>query len=275
MLYAGAKLLGEVTIPRFYPSMFVLLTAILDTFGDLVFERIKRKHHSLSLYLSPSYVYVVSLPHDLIFYSPEISVFSIYHHLYSYHYHISYVCLSFYMITCVLGLGGDGNVPLPADFSSTHVNANAVETCKNWFYKIACIRELMPRLYIDLALIKSYRFLSDSQWASILRRLSHTIRGIGNPLVATYARAFLTSKARDLANSFSESPTEGGVAILPPGYQKALLEAYDDVMFNFKVLKENNFAKIKVIANETVTVDQYIDLYAPALEWITQNIGME
>ena len=47
-------------------------------------------------------------------------------------------------------------------------------------------------------------FLSDSQWANILRRLSHTIRGIGDPLVATYARAFLTSKARDLADSFRE-----------------------------------------------------------------------
>jgi hypothetical protein len=38
-----AKLLGDCTVPSFYPSMYVLLTDILDTFGDLVFERIKRK----------------------------------------------------------------------------------------------------------------------------------------------------------------------------------------------------------------------------------------
>ena len=41
-----AKLLGDSSVPQFYPSMYVLLTDILDTFGDLVFERIKRKGQS-------------------------------------------------------------------------------------------------------------------------------------------------------------------------------------------------------------------------------------
>jgi hypothetical protein len=34
-----AKLLGDTSVPQFYPSMFILLTDILDTFGDLVFNR--------------------------------------------------------------------------------------------------------------------------------------------------------------------------------------------------------------------------------------------
>lgn len=210
-----AKLLGEVTVPEVYPSMYVLLTAILDTFGDLVFERIKR----LSVIATP----------------------------------------------------GQAPQSLPANFTHVHVSANAIETCKNWFYKTACIRELMPRLFIDLALIKSYRFLSDADWASVLCRLSRTIRGVGDPLVATYARAFLATKARDLADSFREDTS--GPAVLPVGYQKALLEAYDDFMFTFKALAADEFASVQHVSEGKVTKDQYIDLYYPALEWITQNIG--
>ncbi len=38
-----SKLLSDSATPQFYPSMFVLVTEILDTFGRLVFERIKQK----------------------------------------------------------------------------------------------------------------------------------------------------------------------------------------------------------------------------------------
>ena len=38
-----AKLLADTTVPLFYPSIFVLVTEVLDKFGDMVFNRLRIK----------------------------------------------------------------------------------------------------------------------------------------------------------------------------------------------------------------------------------------
>lgn len=50
---------------------------------------------------------------------------------------------------------------LPENFSADMIPEAARETCQNWFYKIASIRELVPRLYVELAIIRSYNFLKN------------------------------------------------------------------------------------------------------------------
>jgi hypothetical protein len=73
---------------------------------------------------------------------------------------------------------------------------SARETCRNWFYKIASVRELIPRFYVETAILKVYGFLIDQkdvdlEYDRALKRLTKMIRGIGDPLVAVYARAYL------------------------------------------------------------------------------------
>lgn len=69
----------------------------------------------------------------------------------------------------------------------------ARDTCQNWFYKIASIRELLPRLYLEMAIFKCYQFLTASQQETeqLLLRLTSQLRGIADPLVSTYVRCYL------------------------------------------------------------------------------------
>lgn len=64
-------------------------------------------------------------------------------------------------------------------------NQTVQETCRNWFYKISSIRELLPRFYIEASILKVYSFLVKgnaallAEYAKIFDRLTRMIRGIG------------------------------------------------------------------------------------------------
>lgn len=90
------------------------------------------------------------------------------------------------------------------DIDSTLVPESAKETCQNWMYKMASIRELLPRLYMEMTLLKCYVFISKDQIKPAIVRLTAMIRGIGNPLVATYLRLYLCKVASKLLGRDSE-----------------------------------------------------------------------
>ncbi|TYZ57033.1 hypothetical protein PybrP1_009786 [[Pythium] brassicae (nom. inval.)] len=171
------KLLSDTSSsPQLYPCVFVLVSDVLDTFGDLVFARIKARA------------------------SEDEN-------------------------------GQPLPTPLAESFVSSDVNIQAKETCRNWFYKTACIRELLPRIYIEVALLKSYRFLCDGEYPQIVSRLSNMIK-----------------------------------CLLPPSDKTAVLSSVFDYMFTSHFFQHRSLDRW--LEANGVTSAEYLGLHSPAVEWL-------
>ncbi|KAM6898761.1 VPS35 endosomal protein-sorting factor-like [Lycodopsis pacificus] len=188
-----SKLLSDTSVIQFYPSKFVLITDILDTFGRLVYDRIWT---------------MCSDPR-----------------------------------------------PLPDSFTDDDVNDTAKETCLNWFFKIASIRELLPRLYVEAAILKCNRFMNKGGIQETLPRLTAMIRGIGDPLVAAYARAYLCRVGMEVA----------------PHLKDSLNRNFFDLLGAFRQISSESVQNQLVL--QRVEVPEYLTLYSPAINWILQCIA--
>ncbi|XP_060527823.1 VPS35 endosomal protein-sorting factor-like isoform X2 [Cylas formicarius] len=196
-----AKMLTDTDVLPFYPSKFVLITDILDTFGNLVYDRLRTK----AVYFKP---------------------------------------------------GSKIATPLPDDFTPDMVPDTVKETCLNWFYKVASIRELVPRLYVEMALLKSYSFISSNECLEALYRLTDMIQGIGNPLVAVYTRCYLCRMAISIIGENCD------INLLTKNFE-SFLNTYQHI-FGGSVKAELNKQKIKI--------PTYMTLYTPALDFILEAV---
>ncbi|XP_076626675.1 VPS35 endosomal protein-sorting factor-like isoform X2 [Colletes latitarsis] len=142
---------------------------------------------------------------------------------------------------------------LPDNFTPDMVPENAKETCRNWFYKIASIRELVPRLYVEMAIIKSYSFLTTSEFNKALLRITQMIRGIGNPLIAIYARCYLCRV---------------GLALNRTSDFEFVRENFHDFLSTYQQLF-GPFVKDELV-KQNMSLQSYLNLYSPALDWILQ-----
>ncbi|KAL7130929.1 hypothetical protein ABFS83_13G165300 [Erythranthe nasuta] len=86
---------------------------------------------------------------------------------------------------------------LPDNFKESDICFDAKETCNNWFSKIGSVRELLPRIYLELAILPCWRFL-DNHHEDVLQRLVMMTRGIADPLASAYCRLYLVQCAQRL-----------------------------------------------------------------------------
>ncbi|KAJ2952745.1 hypothetical protein O0L34_g7101 [Tuta absoluta] len=186
-----SKLLSDVTVMQFYPSKFVLITEVLETFGNLVFDRLKGK--------------------------------------------------SF----------GDKEIRSIDDIDPASVTDTAKETCQNWMFKMASIRELLPRLYMEMALLQCYVFISKDEIKPAIARLTKMIRGVGNPIVAAYLRVYLCRVSSKLLGKDSE-------VFFHENFQE-FLEEYEQIFH--PIMRKKYEAQL-------ITHDKYLSLYMPAADWL-------
>lgn len=131
----------------------------------------------------------------------------------------------------------------------------AKETCQNWFFKIASIRELLPRFYVEVAILRCYSFLTQTEFNEALLRLTKICRGIGDPLVAIYARCYLTR-----------------VGLTVTSDRQYLVENLDDFLAIYYT-QFNNELKTE-LARQKIDHFRYLSLYTPALNWIMQGLAV-
>ena len=159
---------------------------------------------------------------------------------------------------------GAGGKSVSDDFTPEQMREEGVETTKNWFYKVASIRELVPRFYVELAIIRCYRMLMPaSELPTVLRRMVQMVRGFGDPLAATYARSYLVHKAMQVA---------------PHMTQQLVQEPLWDTFTVYKQQLANETFQKKMAARVAAsgtggTLIEYFQTFIPALEWLTQVIA--
>lgn len=196
-----SKMLGDAAFPQFYPTVFVLVTEMLDHFGELVYARVHAK-------------------------------------------------------------GQATGKTLREGFAPSEVLEEGVETTKNWFYKVASIRELVPRFYVELAILKCYRLLlPPEQIVTNVRRMILTVRGMGEPLCATYARSYLVHKILQVMPYASW------------GGPELIKDVHEPLWDTFTVLKQQlaSEAFLKgIAARNNLSPSEYCTTLVPALEWLMQ-----
>ncbi|KAG6977409.1 hypothetical protein JG688_00000391 [Phytophthora aleatoria] len=117
--------------------------------------------------------------------------------------------------------------PLGEHFMSSDINIQATETCRNWFYKTACIRELLPRI------------------------------GIGEPMVALYARLYLALTSSELLGT--TSPAEQTIVVSSSLF---------DYFYAFNWFHQKKLEHW--LLTHKMEYDEYLALHSPAVEWLVK-----
>lgn len=137
----------------------------------------------------------------------------------------------------------------------------ALDTCTNWFYKIASIREMIPRFYVEAAIMRVYSFINiegEPTSSDTLNRLSSMVRGVSDPIIAAYCRMFLCRVALKIA----------------PQDKIFFIHQVREVFVILNTQMETKVVK-DVLDKQALSLMQYCKILSPSLTWISKCLAYE
>ena len=124
----------------------------------------------------------------------------------------------------------------------------AKDVCSNWIFKCCCIRELLPRIYIDISFLGIFKFImSDSDLEKKIITIAKMIRGISHPLIAFYVSMYLCKITLQL---------------FPKSKQFMYILLTNLAKFNL------DDGLIKRLNYENITIDELKKVLDPCVEWV-------
>ena len=129
----------------------------------------------------------------------------------------------------------------------------AKDVCMNWIMKCCCIRELLPRIYIDISFLGIFKFImTDEELEQKILIITKMIRGISHPLIAFYVSMYLTKIT----------------LMLFPKMKKFLFMLLENLS-KFE-LDDNLMKKLKY---ENMTTEELRKVLEPCVEWIVYCVS--
>eukprot|EP00756_Hemistasia_phaeocysticola_P027447 Hpha_TRINITY_DN16118_c1_g20::TRINITY_DN16118_c1_g20_i1::g.8233::m.8233 len=152
---------------------------------------------------------------------------------------------------------------LPDDFTGRDTPPEAKDMCRNWFFKVASIRELIPRVLVEMALWRCNRFVvPDVEFFSeSLARFAKQCRGVGDTLIAHHMRFYLCLRGGVLLEDFGSK--------LSPEFASLCIE--DFYYVNKVQLKQDRFTQF--LAQNKMTEPAYTRLFQPFVRWAFEALS--
>uniref|UniRef100_A0A914CHZ5 Uncharacterized protein n=1 Tax=Acrobeloides nanus TaxID=290746 RepID=A0A914CHZ5_9BILA len=137
-----------------------------------------------------------------------------------------------------------GLAPLPTYFVIHDVLEQTRITTRNWFGKVQAITELVPRIYIEAALLKCMKFMDEFSIFDNVMRLCAMAQKVQHPLISAYARCYICRIGMRLnpadraphwkcLNDWMQTYTQQPVSLIWPALEYTIqCVSYNSVTYN-------------------------------------------